>query len=247
MKCPNCGANISSRAVYCPYCDALNPKAKLREQQRERAQFELRTAEEETAPVLRRLTANKVLNRILIAEAILVALYFVGTLLVFMFGDALVGLRWSFSRGGLDAEFASLYEQQRFGELYLRLDETDSFGEDYYEYSQMALIHYDYQNFTQERMAYRTENAEGEIDEYTADFLARAMHDILQPYIPAYPELTDRNAEVLAEYQAEVLAFARHTLGLTDAEIELMRQDYMYTEDEDAVAAAIRERRLEND
>lgn len=242
MKCVSCGASISSRERFCPYCGAENLRAKTRAAERERAERRYDAAYDAAAPALRRRTANKVLNRVLIVEAVLFALFLASIFAVFFLGDALPGL----GHGGIGAELEALYREERFGELYALLDETDSFGEDYYEYSQMALLHYDYESFTVSRMEFFAER-HGEPDEYTVSSLIGYMHDVLSPYIPAYPDFTERNAAILAEYQTEVHAFAAGTLGLTESEIAVLRQDYMTVDEEDALVAAVTERRYRDE
>ncbi len=240
MKCVNCGANFSARDLYCPYCGTENLRGRRWQRQRAEAARDYHEARSEELPLLRRRLANKVLNRALLIEGVLFALLIVGVFLAFFLGDAADRLQTTLHRDRVETELAQLYEEGRYGELHLRLDETGLFGQEHYEYSQMALLHYDYEDFVLARMEFLTQREAPE--EYTMERLIGSMHEVLSPYIPAYPELTERNARQLEEYQREVTAFAAAMLGMEEAELARLRQDYLTMDEEAALISAVLER-----
>lgn len=245
MKCKNCGGNFPSRELRCPYCGAENTRGRLWKQQRDRADRDLETARREDLPTAKKLALHKVLNRILLAELILIALFALGLFATFFLTDAGLFNGTLFGREKIDAELQALYDAGDFDRLYQRLEETDSFDQEHYTLCQMALIYRDYEAFCITRTCWFQETEEKDISEYTAAWLVDHMHDLFYCDIPAYPELTDQNAAILAEYQQDAALFARHILRLTEEEMALLqKQDWMYSEEEDALAAAILERGL---
>lgn len=154
MKCKSCGANYPSREIACPYCDTPNPRGMKWKAQRDFAQWEYQEARSELEPVLRLRRWDKIVNRVLLIEIALIVLMIAGVFVAFFLEEQVGSLGSAFGREGLEQEFAALYEEERFGELYHRLDETGLLGEDFFEYSQMALLHYDYQSFDLARMEF---------------------------------------------------------------------------------------------
>lgn len=242
MKCKSCGGNYAARELSCPYCGNQNPIGWLWKQQRDRAERDYENAAEQL-PQLRRKMANKVLNRVLIIEIAICVLLFAGVALVFYIGDATHQATVALNKGKLQTELSDLYEQERFGEMYTLLMDNNLGGEDYYEYMQMGLLNFDYQQFQQDRMAFFDEMENEGPDTYTISDLLDSMHDVLYPYIPAYPEVTASNAVYLQEQQADVTAFGKAVLGMTDEELAVLAQEYMTIDEEESLTAAILERR----
>lgn len=240
MKCKCCGVNYTARELRCPYCGNENPTGWLWKRQRDQAELDYKNAAE-SLPKLRRKMANRVLNWVLIIETVLFILLFAGVALVFYVSDVSHQATAALNKAELNAEMSALYEQERFGELYALLQDYDLTGQDYYEYTQMSLLNFDYERFQQKRMAFFTETEVP--DTYTVSSLLDAMHDVLYPYIPAYPEMTASNAVYLQEQQADVTAFGKAILGLTDEELAMLAQKYMTIDEEDALTAAVLERR----
>ncbi len=244
MKCKNCGANYRSRELFCPYCKTPNPRGKLWKQQRQAAQQDYQWAAGEVVPVLRWRAANRILNRVLLIELGLLVLCVIGVIAAFALGNTALQAGILQGNGEINEELAALYEEERFGELYARLSETELFGEDYYEYSQMALLYSDYESFCESRLRFFYEIEQQEApDEYTVSRLVGDIHDVIAADIPAYPELTERNAAFAAQYRNEVLMFAQVLLGLNESEMETLGQEYLTMAEEEALTEAIWERR----
>lgn len=242
MKCKSCGGNYAARELNCPYCGNLNPTGHLWRRERRKAEQDYETAAGQL-PQLRRKMANKIINRVLLIEAALFVLLIAGMALVFYIGDISMQANAGLKKSELQSEMAELYEQERFGELYALLNDYNLDGQEHYEYMQMGLLNFDYEQFQQDRMTFFGEISDDTPDSYTISSLLDSMHDVLYPYIPAYPDITGSNAAFLQEQQADVTAFAKAVLGMTDEEIALLSKEYMTIDEEDALTAAILERR----
>lgn len=240
MRCKNCGANYRSKELFCPYCKTPNPRGLMWQRERHKAEQEYTHVKDEVLPQLRLEAANRILNRLLAIEAALAVLFFISACIVFALSGAVSKADAVFHRDEIEEEFLTLYEQERFGELYARLDDTDLFGEEYYEYSQMSLLYYDYEDFCEARMHFFTEKDAGSgPDEYEINRLIREMNTVLKADIPTYPELTKKNRAYHAQYCADVLAFAQTLLGMDDSELTVLAQDYITVREEEALTAAI--------
>ena len=233
MKCKACGAHYRSRELCCPYCGAENPKGKQWKAQRDSAEQQYRELEQTEGSSLRLQAANRVLNRALLFEGIALGVFLLGVFLWFLLGEAAFRVRRSVKAEELSQQMQQLYAQQQLGELYRLMDEYDLFGEENYEYAQAALLHEDYMQFDIARCEFFAVLQRGEQpDEYLTWKLVNSMNDILSPYIPAYPRLTENNAQLQQQYAADVLEFAQGWLGFGREETALLYADWLYTEQE---------------
>lgn len=235
MNCPNCGASYDSKERCCPYCRTPNESL----QNSAETAGNLNGINIEIAPRAKGLAANKIMNIILIAEAFILAFIIVGAVMCFL-AD---GTGFGQDREKLEAEFSTLYEERRFGELYSALEESDLFGDEYYEYAQMALLYYDYEQFMTDRMEFFEETREGWLDKYTVSAVIRDINEVLSPYIPAYSGMDGKNAEIWEGYAKDAETFARVVLGFDDNDMEIIKQDYITSEEEDALKKTVIERR----
>ncbi len=243
MKCRNCGAHFRARELDCPYCGTPNPKGAMWQRERQAAEAEYDRVSGVVAPALRRQAANRFLNRLLLIEAGIFALFFVILAAVFFMGGVAGKMHYFFHREEVEAELAALYREERFGALYARLSELDLVGEAFYEYSQISLLYYDYEDFTGARMEFIALRDGGEeVEEDDVEWLLNRMHDLLSPHIPAYPEFTERNNEYLKRWQADVEQFATAVLGMGEEETAVLRQDYITMEETDALVQAVLQR-----
>ena len=242
MKCKKCGAHYRTRKLRCPYCGTANPKGEQWHSQRESAEKELQQLESTRGKDLRLQAANKALNRVLLFEGIAIAVFLLGVFLWFMLADAALRLRTRFNKAELEQQMQQLYSEQRLTELNDLMDEYGLFGEDYYEYSQAALLGYDYDRFVQARMElFACVQAGEQPDESLTWRLVNSMNDILVPYIPAYPRLTEQNAALQAEFAADVLSCAQGWLAIDKEAVALLHADWLTTEQEAALQQKILE------
>ena len=238
MKCKNCGANYPSRELACPYCGTANPMGRMQKQQRERAEADYEMASTTTVSQVRRTMCNRVLNRTLLVEGILFALVFLGACATFIFQDFMLDVQKKRHGSEMQAHIEELYEQERFSELFGYMMDYELMGPETYEYSQIALLYYDYQDFVQSRFDYFYEL--GNLSRYTPESLIRNMHRILhRDEFSAYAELTEKNKVYYEQYVRDVETFAQAVLGFDDAQLDLLRQDYVPIEQEDQLEAVI--------
>lgn len=244
MKCKNCYGNYSSRELCCPYCGTDNPRGRLWKRRRDQADFDLKTAEEASKPIMRRYMANRALNRILLVEGALVLLFIISVVAVFFFSEKGLALSSRINQGSIISDLETMYAEERFSEMYYYLQEKDLFSNDtYYEYCQMALLHTDYTKFCTSRLRFFRESESGTLSEYTPERLVMDMHSVFNGYIPAYRDLTDRNRAIWERYCRDTEVFATAVLGFTEDEMALLRQDYLLMEEETVLTDAIWEGR----
>ena len=242
MKCKACGANYRSRELCCPYCGADNPRGKLWKTQRDSAEQQYRELEQTEGTSLRLQAANRVLNRALLFEGIALGVFLLGVFLWFMLGEAVFRVRRSIKADELSHQMQQLYAQQELGELYRLMDEYDLFGEENYEYAQAVLLHEEYTQFDLVRCEFFAVLQKGEQpDEYLTWKLVNSMNEILVPYIPAYPRMTENNARMQQQYAADVLEFAQGWLGFGREETALLYGDWLTTEQEEQLQKSIAE------
>lgn len=244
MKCKNCCGNYSSRELQCPYCGTDNPHGRLWNRRRDRAEFDLQTAEESAKPVIRRYLANRALNRVLLIEAAVAVMFILFVIAVAFFSDNGTALSNHLNQGSHISKLETMYEEERFSEMYCYLQDNNMFDDDlYYEYCQMALLHQDYLYFCNSRLQFFRQTDDGELDAYLPETLVRDLHDVFSSDIPAYPDLTDRNRAVWEEYCRDAEVFATAVLGFTGEELALLKQDYLLTDESAILAEAILEGR----
>ena len=243
MKCKNCGANYRAKEEKCPYCGTANPRGLRWKQEKQAAEAEYARVSSEEAPLLRLRAANRVLNRVLIAEAALFALAFLGVIAAFFLTDAAHKAGNRLNETKIEAEIETLYASEQFGVLYEMMDKKDLFGQEHYEASQMVLLYSQYERFEEARLNLFRAAEENDVDENEITWLIGRMNDVLNADIPAYPELTEQNRAHVEEYRADVLAFAEAMLGMTEQERAVLQQDYIPMDEENTLAAAVLERR----
>ena len=248
MKCNNCGGNYAARELRCPYCGTENATGKRWKQQREKAQQDYRTAETETFPVIRKKMANKVLNRVLLAEGGLFLLWLLGIFVVFLLSDFAGNISFNVNKNKFESHMSQLYEAEEYGELYSYMSDKNLIGQNYYEYSQMSLIYFDYSQFTEMRLQFFTQIQSDSLERHTVDRLLAEIRSVLDPHIPAYPDVTAENWEKLKPLQEDVLGFAYGMLGLTEEEIARMTEDiYLDHDIQEALIDTVMERRVRDE
>ena len=240
MKCKGCGASFPSRELACPYCGRENHRGLAWLAHRKAAEEEYQRVLEAAGVSLKRIAFNRILNRALIGLGLLFVLTILLVFVYFFAAEGISSLSVALQKGKIEKQMETLYQEERFGELYALLDKADLFSEDYYAYSQIALLYQDYEDFTQCRLAFYLDDP---LKAYTLEYLLSKANNLFYPLIPAYPDLTEENAQHLALWQDEADRFCRGVLGLTEDEMTLLYEDYLYSTDEAALAAAILERR----
>lgn len=230
MKCKNCGANFSARELNCPYCGTPNPKGKRWADQMDRAEREYRAAREQVTKELPLQVAYRVAGRIRTILAVVLGVIVLVVILWALISDYGGRLRNKAQRERLETQMTELYSQERFGELYRLMGDRELFGEDYYAYSQMCLIHRDYSEFCQGRMELLQGSVREEyLDSAIEQLLSQAAR-LLALDISAYPDLAPENQAVYDRYCLDVTTFLRAMLAMTEEEVlSLSGQGYVPT------------------
>lgn len=228
MKCKNCGSNYPTRELRCPYCGTENKKGVLWAMRREQAEADYRAAEAEVRRKLPIEIADGVANRLLAVTGGLLALFLAVTLLLAVFSGGFRQLSNKLHREALEAQMAALFAEERFGELNALMDEKELSGQDYYAYTQICLLHFDFDHMLQARADFLQAVDSGEMldDWHMRYFIARMVNrasSILTLDIPAYPELAPENRAVYQRYCAEAEALCRALLGMTEEETAALR------------------------
>lgn len=245
MKCKNCAASYSIKELRCPYCGAINPKGWMQKQQRKQAQSDYQTASTKTVGPLRRQMVNRVLNRTLLVEGIVFVLLIAGVFLTFFLQDFFLNVKKSSQKDTMNAHMEELYTQERFLELRQYIDQNHLFSEVNDDYSQMALMYYHYDEFKQSRMTYFCE--QDELKEFHVKTLLWNMNKILQfKNVMVYSKLTERNKVLWDKYTEDAEIFATSVLGLNDAQMQILTQERMSSDETDQLVEAIMQGRNQN-
>ena len=228
MKCKNCGADFPAKELRCPYCGTPNPKGRLWADRRERAEQKYEATRQQVERELPLSVAYRVAGRIRGILALILVVIFLGVCLwalVTAYGGK---LRNKLQREKLETQMAELYEQERFGELRALMWDRELSGQDYYAYTQMCLIHYHYEEFTQRRMElFQGEKREERESDCVERILSEAS-EILALDMAAYPDLAPENEEVYNRYCLDITTFLRAMLGMTEEEVlSLSGQGYV--------------------
>lgn len=230
MKCKNCGANFPMRELNCPYCGTPNPKGKRWADQMNRAEREYQATRQRVEKELPLQVAYRVAGMVRTILAVILGVILLGMILWALLSEYGGRLRTRAQQEKLETQMAELYEQERFDELYRLMDDRGLMGRDYYAYSQMCLLSYQYSEFCQSRM----ELLQGRVrQEYLNDAIERLLRysaELLTLDIAAYPELAPENQSVYNRYCLDVTTFLRVMLGMTQEEVlSLSGQGYTPT------------------
>lgn len=243
MKCENCGADYGADEKCCPYC--LTPNSYVQEftQEKEEATKVYETVKNTRLPQLRKEAASRILNKILIAEGILIALYFVGFII---FAVAQVGgksLRNSLKREAITEQLQQAYQDEDFALLYHILQKYELFNEDGYdEYADMAFLYFDYENFREARSEFYTDGGSQYYDENDIYYALSNINRLVNESPDTSTQLGESNAEYARQYRNECIAFAIGSLKLTNEELETVLSPRRNYQELEAVAANVCER-----
>lgn len=243
MRCKNCGADYPMRELRCPYCGQANPKGLFQKMQREQAETDYQRANT-TVGQMRRRMANRIMNRILIAEVALLILI-VGGAFIYSFAAYFIQeAKINANSDSIQAHMEELYTQGRFNELDYYMERNHLPLSAYPEYFDATMIQFYYNQFNEERINYLTKREE--LPPYTARSLVSNMNYLLSHCISDYPDLTERNQKLADAACREVEVFASVILGFDDSQIELLKQSMLTSETADQLADLIMQECVNN-
>lgn len=223
MKCISCGGEVASDEERCPYCHTINEAAVKKKEQLDNKSMMNRELKTEVLETSREYRWNKILNRTLIAMTLLVIVMVVITFVTFLIeqGD----LKKFHKPSNLSQLLDENYEKQDFNRLHALLTQYDMVDIDNYKYSQMALIHNQYEAFiTNRNECIESIDRNTLPEDFVLEFALREGFKILDPELGLYDEISGENQRILEEYQTNVRGFFQTYLELSGEEIEELRR-----------------------
>ena len=221
MKCPYCGGEVSVNDVRCPYCGNLNPEGaafqgEVRRRRKLNEYLRQKMRDQLWLPL-----AQRIMNLAIVILALLWILITVLGMIWYLVRDPrTLGLG---RPDDYESQLETLYDEGRYGELYAYMDRYSLDGQDYPQYMQMALYYYTYTDFVQYSMNCTQALEKGSIpDDFHLEYAIDSAAELMQPYIPAYPDTYPVNQENLNIYQEEARTFLLGMLKLTEDEIQIL-------------------------
>lgn len=200
MKCENCGANISRKALKCPYCGWDNPVA-VRDRKiidslhKKNLQKKHRIIKKSWPDIV-----YKIVKRVNISAAVLV-------LVLAVVSGFVSGAFHIFGRNGEYEVMKTYYDNDDFVSLVQYMDIYKLYdSENNFEISQMALLYNMYENFQEDfSNAYEKYVNTGFYDSYNLKSTVKNGIDIILAY-PSYlyEETTANNLKKFRPYQEKV-------------------------------------------
>lgn len=228
MKCPNCGGEVSVNDVKCPYCGTPNPEGiRFQEEVHKRRSFNeylrAKIKEQMRMPLLQR-----VMNLSIFFLFLLFMIQLFVSLGVYMAaeGNLLGGL---IRPDDYEEQMAGLYAEGSYGELDAFMTKYNIEPADYPEYTQMYLLDHGYQDFLFHSMSCMEALEQGIMpDDYHLEYTFRAAEELLNPYIPAYPDIYPENQKILDTYQEEAIICLAGMFHLSREEVLTLVLDTSY-------------------
>jgi len=219
MKCPNCGGEVSVNDVKCPYCQTPNQEGilfqnEVHKRKRFNEYLRRKVIEQMRMPLIQRCMNLGILFLIL-----LLVFQMIMSLGIYLFAEEAV-FTGIFKPDDYEEQMAALYEEGSYGELNAFMDRCRLENTDYPVYTQMCILDYDYQRFLEHVMCCMQDMEQNRIpDDYHLEYAFRQAAELLDPYIPAYPDIYPENQEALEAYQKEALICLTGMFRLSQEEV----------------------------
>ncbi|MBE5926321.1 MAG: hypothetical protein E7270_05095 [Lachnospiraceae bacterium] len=243
MKCIHCGANYKTMELECPYCHAPNPKGREWLKERNKAENKYKR---ERINVINKGTPY-IVSRIIMYIAITMVTFSVISFLAvvaFFIREEFKSVGYV-SRSEALEQMEKYYNNGEYLELYFYMSEKDLFDEEYYVYSQAALLTNKYHLYQSKKMSMLKEIEDGVMDDdYYVSYTLSESIEIYKVDVGVYDEEVSENQAIYDMYREEIMSFWVGTLGLTEEEIEWIsdKENYLYFTDEQELTAKIIER-----
>lgn len=244
MKCINCGADYNVDEPCCPYCLTPNTYGQELKEEKNDAIHKYNEIKKNQLPDIKRQIANKILNRILVTEALLIGLIFFGSILIVVLSSVSSTFSVNFNKSNIKEQLSESYEEENFSKLYSILSKKELFGDaEFSGYAHMAFLYYDYNSFREERASFYNASKDEYYDVHDIRHLLSCINRVMTPtHYSTKTDLDEKNAEYSLKYSKEAYAFAAGSLKLTEEEIELLSTKHISTEALDNLADSIYER-----
>lgn len=219
MKCPNCGGNLSVNDVKCPYCGTPNPEGiAFQEEVHTRIhinEFLRKDIQEQMKlPLL-----HRILNLSVIILLFITFLLLGLSLILHIITD--IGLPILNRPRDYEEQLEQIYQEGLYEELKHAMEQWNLDGSDYPKFTQMTILYYDYQQFQINSMNCIEAFDQGITpDTYDLEYSIKKAKELLDPYIPAYPDIYSENQEQLSVWQTEALIYLTGILNLSEENLE---------------------------
>lgn len=224
MKCKNCGANYRTRELKCPYCGTENVIGRIWLIEREEADRELVQAKRQGGARNVLYVADKVMNRILMVSTTLFVLLIAIAAIVF---TAEAYLQKIYKKVNLSSRMEQTmqeyYENWEFTKLYDYMDKYDLFSQEYYAYSQVCFMQFDYDMYKNDILTFLC--VPDDEKEERRFLLENAIKFAARTYnvdAGIYSEQAEENEKIYAYFRQEMEAFWYGMLGMTEEEVAMI-------------------------
>lgn len=245
MKCKNCGANYKTRELKCPYCNTENVVGKLWQTERTRAEIDY---EKEKGKVGKIIFSPYMYDRLISrAMYVLVILHIVSIAAVFLVALGSYGwqeLIFRLNKAEIEAQMDEYYTAGEYEKLDAYMEEYEAIS-GYKTYSTATAMNWRYDEYLENRLNFQqlSEEEKSKDDyhlKYAIDYSAQVYNyecDIYGKY--------DKNAELKADYQKEIMAYWVAELELTEDEITMLTSEekYSYYDEARLIAQNVKDRR----
>lgn len=245
MKCKNCGANYKTRELKCPYCNTENIVGKLWQTERTMAEIDY---EKEKGKVGKIIFSPYMYDRLISrAMYVLVILHIVSIAAVFLVALGSYGwqeLIFRLNKAEIEAQMDEYYTAGEYEKLDAYMEEYEAIS-GYKTYSTAIAMNWRYDEYLENRLNFQqlSEEEKSKDDyhlKYAIDYSAQVYNyecDIYGKY--------DKNAELKADYQKEIMAYWVAELELTEDEITMLTSEekYSYYDEARLIAQNVKDRR----
>lgn len=245
MRCKNCGANYKTRELKCPYCNTENIVGKLWQSERTQAELDY---EKEKGKVGKIIFSPYMYDRLISrAMYVLIILHIVSMAAVFLVAlgsYAWQELRFRLNKTEIESQMDEYYTAGEYEKLDAYMEEYEAIS-GYKTYSTATAMNWRYNEYVEYRLKFEQLTEEEKLKddfylEYAINYSAQAYNykcDIYGKY--------DKNAELKADYQNEIMAYWLGELELTENEITMLTSEekYSYYEESRLIAQNVKDRR----
>lgn len=218
MKCKNCSANYKARELKCPYCNTTNLLGHIWLSEKTEAELEYEKAKKEYGGISK-YVVYRVLTRILVLEILVGALIFLGVVAYFSLEETFTAASFKMNKDKIEAKMEAAWKAEDYDRLDAIMDKYNIDGQDYYIYTQSTIIQSDYERFTEARLGFlMLTEEEKQTREYEIESSLEKAYDLLTVDFGLYDVLAVENKAQYERVTAEVDAYLRGTLGMTQEE-----------------------------
>lgn len=245
MKCKNCGANYKTRELKCPYCNTENIVGKLWQTERTQAELDY---EKEKNKVGKIIFSPYMFDRLISrAMYVLIILHIVSIAAIFLVALGSYGwqeLRFALNQAEIEAQMEEYYTAGEYEKLDVYMEGYEAiYG--YNTYNTATSMNWRYNEYLENRLNFdQLSEEEKRKDDYYLKYALNYSAQVYNYEFDIYGKY-DKNAELKADYQKEIMAYWLGELELTAEEIEMLTSEakYSYYDEAEIIAGNVKDRR----